>query len=323
MFIDTLDPEQEVETVVVCSGGGAMGWWQWCLLLLIASKYKIAMICGCSAGSINTWAFSKGFREQMRALYKEAFYNNARNVFKPGIASLKNGKLDMNWFKALPKIIFSMKKIKSLMTNEPLLESLRKLDESKAGREIEQVWWNAVNMRTGRLVNFEPGDFNDKENELKSVVASTTIPVLLPLVDKVETKSGTQVQLGDGGLREGAPLGLMWSKLDPRKRYRIIVLSCNNLSMAEREDLDNVMKVLGRVAMIFLNEGLDNDLGRTQDRNEEARRYGEELSGRTYAPIHVVEYTGKHGSFSFTPEAFDEMEITARLDFAKAFNQEI
>lgn len=302
MFQDNLNPNDDIETVVVCSGGGALGFWQWTVLMGLAKRYKISMICGTSAGTLNAFGFAKGLYKEIAQLYGDVFKQNAKQIFKGGLAELKKGKLDLKWLKLIPKIIFQGKKIKALMSNEPLTETLRSLHKINPKFEIT-FGFNCVDLQSGKVVRFTPDDFNDEESMLRAVTASTTIPVLLPPVTKVVSKKGTFQNLIDGGLRDGSPLGQMFDMMLPGKKYRVIVINCNSVDMIADDELKNIGQIASRTAGIALNEILKGDLEKTQLINE-GLKDNPGKDGKIYAPIYIIEYKGDRGTFDFSEGAY-------------------
>lgn len=304
-------------TYIVLSGGGAVGWWQWRFLMILSKVFNIVMMCGTSAGALNTFAYTLGYRDEVTDYYREQFRNNAKGIFKPGIGRIKNGKIELEKLKLITKIIFNKNSIQSIMTAEPLIETLTRFIENSDGFDIPP-FFNMLNMTTGKNVQFGVDDAIDYKELIKGVAASANIPILLPLIPSVNLVSGEETLLADAGLRDGAPLAQMFDHIRKQKEpAQVIVLSCNTVEMATAKDLSTIDKVFGRVGSIFLNENLDNDLKLAMERNEVAKIYGQALSGYAYAKIGVAEYDGVFGSFSFTPEAFDEMEERAQIGAAK------
>lgn len=304
-------------TYIVLSGGGAVGWWQWRFLMILSKVFNIVMMCGTSAGALNTFAYTLGYRDEVTDYYREQFNNNARGIFKPGIGKIKNGKIELEKFKLITKLILNKNSIQSIMTAEPLIETLTRFIENSDGFDIPP-FFNMLNMTTGKNVQFGVDDAIDYKELIKGVAASANIPILLPLIPSVNLVSGEETLLADAGLRDGAPLAQMFDHIRKQKEpAQVIVLSCNTVEMATAKDLSTIDKVFGRVGSIFLNENLDNDLKLAMERNEVAKTYGQALSGYAYAKIGVAEYDGVFGSFSFTPEAFDEMEERAQIGAAK------
>jgi len=308
--------------VAVGSGGGANGFWQWrTLQALVKSGYKPQIVAGTSTGCLTMFLYAKGLHDEAEELYHEVYFDNARLISKPGIAKIKNGKLDVNWFKLalnLPRA----GRITSLMDNTPLYEVILSLCKKKPSWECDFLF-NYVDMKTGLVVNNSATDFGTNFEALASAItSSTTMPGIWPL----------NKERGDGGMRDGVPTDLMWSKLDPTKDYRLWELRCNKYDPAPAEDLDNIFKIAGRTLQILLNEVLRGDIARTQDRNatmiklwpiiEELRaadlhHFADKLMEvfvYRVIPIHTITYSGNRGVFEFTREAYDEMALTADSD---------
>lgn len=302
-----------IETLIVLSGGGSLYGWQSTVLNGLADAgIRPSMIGSTSTGTIGAFMFSKGLIKEGYDLCDEVYSNNARAITKPGIASISNGKLKINWLKALSQLAFNKNKIVSLMDNSPLAELLTKIDTEHPGFEVP-IFYNVVDMRTGSLVEYSTKVEMSQKDRIDTMVASTTIPVVWPLIGGIQ---------GDGGIKEGTALSAMFARTQPGKKYRIIVISCNNTEMAQYEDLNRIDRIAGRTASIVLNEMLINDLGRTQDRNEVAKAIEEhrhELPAEflrklpyNYAPIYIIEYKGPSGTFSFTPESLKEQRESAK-----------
>ncbi|KQS33983.1 patatin-like phospholipase family protein [Dyadobacter sp. Leaf189] len=335
MFTDLLNPEDDRETVVVLSGGGARGIWQWTVLMELAKRFKISMVCGTSAGTLNAYAFSKGLFDYTSHLYAEVYSQNAVQITKPGLAKLENGRLrpDVDTIKKvllkginvfdLPKLLFKsgQKKVldqllqnflgaPALMDNAPLFETVGKLQKLNPGFDIPCLI-NVVDMKTGQPLSVDVAEFaGDLEKERRYVVASTTIPILWPLV---------LGHLGDGGMREGTPVNAIWTRLDPNKKYRIIAVMCSKETMQDSADLSNPLKIGGQAFSIMMNEAVLNDLARLEDRNEEARKYGE-APGRRLVPLEKIIYSGYRDPLDFSHESYVEQIGDGFKDVGKFFN---
>lgn len=320
------------ETIVVCSGGGSRGFWQWLILLMIAQKYKIAMICGTSAGALNAYGFAKGEKAQqyVTKTYHEVFATNAAPITSPGLGEIKNGKLSFNmehvkrylldginfWdifklpfkkqqAKILDRIIKNFISAPALLSNAPLFDRVKELQDINPGFEIP-AFWSKVDMQNGPLIECAWNDKVTLEQERHSVVASSTIPLLWPLVDG---------RYGDGGLREGIPLDMAFKRLDPRKRYRIIMIECNQDEMTEGASLANPLHIAAQMIAIQMNESRRNDKKAILDKNQEAMEKGE-ASGRLYIPISSIRCSSTKSSLDFSPEAKADFASKAQQDFA-------
>lgn len=327
--------QDDVLNLYVLSGGGAVFAYQFETLCGLADAgFKPHIIGSVSTGTIGAFMFSKGLIEEARDLCDDVYGADARVITKPGIAAIKDGKLKINWLKALTQLAFNKNKVVSLMSNQPLIDLLTEIDKEHPGFPIE-IAYNYVDMITGRLVEQSTANNAHSVAYIKQMVASTSIPVVWPLVEG---------RLGDAGIREGTPLSAMFNRMIPNdgKKYRIIVISCNSENMTDFDDLGRIDRILARTVGISLNETFVNDLTGTRDRNrvaEAVARHREklenlsfglpatmrtklkELSDELYeelpfvnAPIHYFEYGGTSTTFSFTWDALKEQREHARIN---------
>lgn len=318
-----------METVAVLSGGGAKGYWQWrTLMLLHEAGIKPSLLCGTSTGTLTGFLYSKGLFKEAEELYQYCYENDARNVFSSKLAKVKKGKIDVNWLKVILKLP-SINKTTSLLGNQPLYDSLMALHK-KFPKFNVPLLFNVVDMKSGKPLACSTQDFDNDEDLINALVASTAIPVVTSM-----RSAGSFKFLGDGGLREGTPLSQAFKNMDPAKPYQIIVLSCNDPFMDTEEDktLSTLSGIAGRTIEVMLNENLLADLDQTVDRNNLAlniwpiidalRSSGntaqaDELAKRfpfRYVPIKMAIYKGKSGVFSFTKEAFEEQKKSALESF--------
>lgn len=339
-----INPDEPRKWFYVLSGGGAIGYYQWLVLKYLAPLFPPVKIGGTSAGSLNALMWSLGLIKETDDLYQAVSKSNAAEITKPGLAKIENGGLQFNIdaiFKVIfnglnvldaPKLLFKKGKIKlgqqliknfstitSLMDNSPLYETLNRVIPDDFKFQI-QYFLTAVSMETGDLIEKSNLDFDDKQDLIKASVASTTIPIIWQLVKSFNSRQGVVNNLGDGGLRNGSPLSLMFDQLDQDHNYGIIVINCTPRKMSFMEKLLNIFQILARTASIVMNENLNNDLDPVLKKNEEALKYGETI-GRKYVPIHIIEYSGDRGAFSFSEEAFKDMANSAYWDASEAINK--
>lgn len=289
---------------------------------------KPSLLCGTSTGTLTGFLYSKGLYKEAEDLYRYCYENDAKNVFSPKLAKIKNGKIDVSWLKLILKLP-SINKTTSLLGNQPLYDSLMSLHKRFPTFHIP-LFFNVVDMKSGKPVACSTSDFKTDEDLINALVASTAIPAITSM-----RSAGEFEFLADGGLREGTPLAQAFKNMDPTKLYEIVVLSCNNpfIDTVENLTLNRLTGIAGRTIEIMLNENLLTDLDKTVDRNDlslaiwpliDALR----LSGNTdqaqilaakfpfrYVPIKMVIYKGKSGVFSFTKEAFEEQRISAQESF--------
>jgi len=330
MVADSANPSDIITDISVASGGGALGIWSWRTAMgLHNSGYQFEMIGGSSTGCIVAFLYAKGFFEEAEKLYKLTYDEESRNIFEPGIAKVKKGKLEIAWIKAIANV-FRIKHIESLMTNNGLYDTFMILQKKKASFDIP-MFFNTTSLITGEGVQHSSEDFIRKPTDLcAALTASTSMPGILPMWDYASFKS-----MSDGGLVSPLPLGHMFARMDPNKPYRFWNIMCNPIDILPKEDLDNVAKVAGRAVNIMLNKILRETIGRTEDRNHASKTIwpiAEELDtlglteiadklraalGYKYMPIHNIIYSGTRGVFEFTKESYEEQILTARNDVDK------
>lgn len=341
-MLDLQKNDDDVETIVVCSGGGSRGFWQWLVLMALANRFKISLICGTSAGALNAYGFGKGSLTQkyVTETYHRVFAENVAPISGPGLAEFKKGKLSFSlanikkyllkginfWDvfrlpfkkqqeKLLKQLADNVLSAPSLLDNSPLYERIREIQAINPAWEIP-TYWNRVDMRDGPLSECGWDDQTTSEDEVKSVVASTTIPLLWPLVDG---------RWADGGLREGIPLGQAFNRLDPKKKYRIINIECSSDDLPEGASLSNPVELIAQMVAIQMNESRRNDKKGILDKNQEALEKGEAY-GRVYLPIYSIQCSSLKSSLDFSPEAKEDFAECAANDvnlFFTKYNQAI
>ena len=346
-MIDNTIVHSDIEDIFVLSGGGARGLYQFHVVQLLTELgYKPKMLIGTSAGTLNSFAIAKGLIKETYALYDVVGKTNGAPITKPLIAKITDQGLKpdkeailstllkgINIWDA-PKLIFKKSReklfqqllqnasnIKSLMSNEPLIETVTKLHELKSTFDIP-FFLNVVSLTTGKLVQLSPDDFDNPNELIKAVVASTTIPIIWQDIPTFKTKTNQYFRLADSGLRESSPLAGLFDQMRPDKYYRIWVINCNRREMVDDNELDNLLQIGGRMASIMLNELLITDLQRTIEINELALKFGDKISKR-YVPINIIEYSGNRGVFDFNEASFAEQLITAKEDVSKFLSQNV
>lgn len=126
----------------------------------------------------------------------------------------------------------------------------------------------AVNMRTGAIVYAGP----DRTAFLDYVLASTAIPVVMPLVDAPDGADGAvRAPFYDGGLRDIAPVGHAINE----GATKVLVIACQS---AEADPVDfargDLMRVMERVMSVVTSEILDNDLRMLEQVNRLVEEFG-------------------------------------------------
>lgn len=333
----------KTEYLYVFSGGGA-GWiWQWDVYKqCLAYGLKPAMVGGTSAGALTAMFAHRNLISIGDQYMASAYDGSAGNVFGPELARLENGKMiidrnavkkqllkGINAFdliklvtkkgqdKLLGQLRDNIMEVRSFMNNKPLLSAIKTTLAAPFESEIPFLF-NTLDMITGQGVENAADQFDNVDELAYAILASTNIPVFLPLVPGYKTKDGSYKQLADGGLRAGSPVSQMFERIDPRKNQAIIVLNINRREIATVSEVNSLVQVAGRSVQIMLNEILLGDLAVTLERNKAAQRYGES-EGYKYVPIYLCEASHSRGVFDFSPESALEQKRVAPTDFDNMF----
>lgn len=340
---------KDVINVGTVSGGGAIGIWAWRSVMgLHNSGYPLKMIGGSSTGCIVAYLYAKGFFDEAEALYKPTYFNNARNIFEPGIAKIEDGKIKFDFWQAFLKV-FKIKNVKSLMTNKGLYDTFLALEKKKPQWGDTDMFFNTTSLQTGINTQHVAKAYIGRSEELcKLLVASTSMPGILPWWDTSEYKVSM-----DGGITEGLPFRPMFMRMDPTRDYRFFNVMCNPIDLLPADQLTNGAQILARTVSVMLNQILKGNLDRTEDKNSVAKiiwpvsdslekllpifedlksmgltGYSDTLHtevstaisvlrqalGYRNMPIFNMIYSGNRNVFEFTPEAYNEMQITAEND---------
>lgn len=328
----------QIEDMVVFSGGGAGGVGQW-------EQYKhwynlgnrATHFGGTSAGTINALFAARGLHDLADEYYSKTYDGTAATVFGPELAQITNEGLKVSG-KAIKDVVLKglnvwdapklltkkgQKKImeqlssnvlgiQSLINNKPLLASLEEVLRAPHTQDLPVVF-NVTNMLTGLLQRHELSRIPGNDMKALALLASTNIPVILPLVPGYTTDEGSYKQLADGGLRDGSPIGQMMKLTDPTKSQRITVFNINKRQISTVEELSSAVLVAGRTIQILLNEILLGDLEMVLERNKIAQMYGER-EGYRYVPIRIIESSHNRGVFDFSRESYEEQKAGAAAD---------
>lgn len=326
-----------VTDVGTFSGGGANGIWSWSVAMELKSRgYEMEMVGGSSTGCIVAFLYAKEFYEEADKLYRLTYEQGSRNIFEPGIAAIKKGKIDINWLKAIPAV-FRIKKVKSLMTNKGLYETFLKLEKMKPGF-AKPMFFNTTSLAAGKGYQHSSEDFKGNPEALAmALTASTSMPGILPWWDVNGFKT-----LVDGGTTDGLPFSQMFARMEPGRDYQFWNIMCNPIDLLPANELTNAAQILGRSAIVMLNKSMVSELNRTNDKNnvakviwpatEEIDKIALELQGEErgkllaisdtlrkflgyrYMPIHNLIYSGNRGVFEFTMESYEDQIQTAKRD---------
>lgn len=303
-----------MKTNFVFSGGGARGAWQWELFHELESLFDIESVTGSSTGTLTALCVAKKIpAEYMRKLYDDVYASNAREIFKPGIGSIKNGKFKLNDWKFIPKLVFARNKIKGAMSAEPLIALIEKIHN-----DFPEFHYDfsccAVDLHTSKSVYFRFEDFESIREFAKAVAASCAIPGLVEPIRDIVTKNGTYKCCVDGGVREGLPLKQAFSRMKKENSYQVVVEGCNTPDATPTEELGNIFGIFGATGTAVLNEMMLDDIDKVERINELVKEKGELVMGKRYIPIHKIFYKDGGKILEFTPEGLQSFRESAKKD---------
>lgn len=310
-------PSTSKNTWFVFSGGGARGCWQWDLFHLLAPLFNIVGCCGTSTGSLTAMAAALGIPyEYLDKLFEQVFASNAKQIFKPVYAQIKDGELKINKVKLIWKITWDLKNLQGLMSIDPLIETIERLLTEFPTWKY-QFAFTVVDLHTGNRVRLTPQDFDDRHQLSRAIAASCAIPGLVGPVMELCTLKGTFMCLIDGGARDGFPLKQAFDSMIPDHDYQAVGLGCNAKELTPVDELTNVVDFLGAAANIVLNENTLGDMAEVELVNDLVKEKGEEVIGKKYVPLTLLLYKGGRGTLEFTPEARLSMKQTAVEDYER------
>lgn len=305
------------KTWFIFSGGGARGCWQWDLYHLLKPLFQIEGFCGTSTGSLTAMAAALDLPyEYIDKLFERVFADNARPIFKPGAAQIKDGRFRINKLDLVTKLLFNRKSLKGMMSVDPLIDLIEQILIEYPTFKYK-FGFNVVDLYTGGRVRLTPEDFDDRRQLARGIAASCNIPGLsVPIFDLV-TKTQTIRCCVDGGVRDGFPMKQAFDSMLPDELYQAVGLSCNAKEMTPDENLIDIFDFVGAAAYAGLNEIMLGDISEVELVNDLVKEKGEEIMGKKYVPPTMIYYKGGKGVLEFTPEARLHMKQTAREDYER------
>jgi NTE family protein len=240
---------------LVLSGGSIKGAFQAGAVKQILSEgFEPEIIHGISVGSLNG-AFLTNLTGKYDNNYKWTdlgdelvdFWLNG--ITKPESLVKKNSVLKLGW-----QLLRG--KFESVLSTKPLKDLVHKtIEVDNFIKSNIDYTAGAVDLNSGNLKSFSKYD----KELIEGVIASTTIPVMMPasLIGKT--------YYYDGGLREVAPLK---SVIDKGATDIVVILCQSKDVSAQNFDHGNIAHMITRVMDIVTNETVNNDIRQTLKVNE-------------------------------------------------------
>lgn len=157
-----------------------------------------------------------------------------------------------------------IKSFKSLADNSPLQDKLHRLAKIESIKDGVFII-GFVSLNNGKYYSLKHTDFITDADFAEGVLASTTMPMIWPPVNSVNTIHGRLSNLVDGGVRVISPLEDVVRELknqDDAEEYLLIIINCSSGSV-DIENYDN--KNIGQIALrtmyeITMSEIFNNDI---------------------------------------------------------------
>lgn len=291
---------------LVLSGGGFKGAFQvGALEYILENKEQLKVdgkslslnqfdiITGVSVGSLNGAILAVDNLPLLQKLWFEDIANNGTDIIYTS-DFVDNGKLKLGKAsdKLLPKLglmrllglIFSKKSrnklvgqvlnnasdIRALADNTPLKDTLKKHISRDAFRRDVKYVMGYVSLEDGLYYSHNWDEFDNDDELIKAIWASTTMPIVWEPVDEISfrDKDGNLKKVKenvDGGIRDITPLGdavkLINEDNTPDTSYHVIVINCSTPEVDRKTGKLSLASIAERSLLdIALGEILQNDI---------------------------------------------------------------
>jgi NTE family protein len=150
----------------------------------------------------------------------------------------------------------NFKYFKSLASNAPLLKKLRTLVNLDAIHPDTKFYSGFVSLEDGFYHSVVNSDFNNNDDFINAILASTAMPIVWEPVTEISTREQTFRQSVDGGVVNVNPLGdvidLIAKDPDPESEYQIFIVNCNAGTV--EPDTQAATYNIGQIALRALDE---------------------------------------------------------------------
>jgi len=311
--MSNIDKTNKLRSALILGGGGARAAYQVGVLKGIAElkpedcDNPFQIICGTSAGSINTIALASNasnFQQGVNRISQvwsnfelhHVFYSDAKNLFKRIVTWAWCNLGPGTWHKG-PS---------SLLDNQPLREllnehiSFEKIEKSIQNGDLHAYCLTACSYTSGESTTFYDGD-DGIENwsrthregirtkmSIEHLMASSAIPVIFPSV-----KLGDE-HFGDGSMRQISPIS---PALHMGAEKILIIGLRHEAELSGGKSLPKHRPTLGQISgyvldTLFLNS-LQSDIERMERMNDtlrESQQYNTSLTGSS-SKLNIIEHT--------------------------------
>lgn len=255
----------------------------------VVTNLKFDFIAGVSVGALNGSFMAMDDFEGLKKLWNDVETKGAGEIYTSDLVEIQGSKIKAKFDNILKRIlpestlglafkfIFNKQRlldsvgerfdqIKSIADSQPLRNTLmQQIKRSKFKIPFKMGFASLVD---GKYHSPQPKDFDSDQELAKAVLASATLPMVFPYIDKITFRENgvliTAKNLTDGGIRNISPLqdAISFIKDDNSDAidWHIIIINCS----ADEEKIDNTdPNVVGyafRVSNdIMTSEVLEND----------------------------------------------------------------
>lgn len=187
----------------------------------------------------------------------EFFLNELSSFQKLGLLFKSNREKYFEKFKE------KLDSLKSVASNAPLFDKIQKhinIDDIKSS--VFQC--GVVSLLDGNYYALKHTDFIRNTEFQKAVLASSSIPIIFPTVDEINTKEIKIISATDGGIRNSTPLGdavNYVNSLSTDDEFYFLIITTHNGSLLPMKETPNLVNTLSRsIFDIGFNEMAQNDL---------------------------------------------------------------
>lgn len=277
---------------------------------------KFDGICGTSGGALVGSLVAMGKFDVLEDLWIEVGRTNGANIFSPELVELsETGSVKINVDRVEDKILSGFdiwdkiklltkkgrqkfidraannaKSIESLMSNMPLYDIL--LKHVKEADFKSDFYFTLVSLETGSLYTVSHKSFMTDSDLCLAILASSTIPILLKPIPKIQLKDGSYIYSAcDGGIRANSPVKIAFQNINTSFDWNVWSFSLNSIAQPLNKEPKTLLTQAGLTVDALLNQNFTNDVKMSEKINQWSLKYPEFAKGENivYAKLHNIE----------------------------------
>lgn len=242
--------------LVLSSGGFASGFQVGAYSRMVEEEnYRPDAVFGISGGAINGSMIACGKFEELKAYWQEVA-NDYTNIYTSPY--YKGTHFSPIMFVLNPFYLF---KNKAFGSNKKLISELAK-NVKKENIVVDEFSLGLVTLDNSRFVKLSYTDFLSDADLVKGVVASASIPMVFPAVNKIATTKGILNNAYDGGIKVASPLSMAvdYSKAHPESEYSITIINCSDGEDKKRGFKKSLVSIASKSIAGIYSQTLQKDV---------------------------------------------------------------